>query len=75
MPGHMNVLLAEADVSYDKLIEMEDNQSGNGDDRCGPLIIGANDIVTPRGRKPIRSRPDRRPCPILDAYKAKNRNG
>ena len=46
MPGHMNVLLAEANVSYDALIEMDDiNKNMNDIDVC--LVIGANDVVNP----------------------------
>jgi NAD(P) transhydrogenase subunit beta len=46
MPGHMNVLLAEADVSYSKLIDMEDANNKMSDiDIC--LIVGANDVVNP----------------------------
>lgn len=46
MPGHMNVLLAEADVPYEKLVEMEDanNEMGNTD---VVMVIGANDVVNP----------------------------
>lgn len=46
MPGHMNVLLAEADVSYDKLKEMEDvnEQIAQAD---AVLVVGANDVVNP----------------------------
>jgi NAD(P) transhydrogenase subunit beta len=50
MPGHMNVLLAEANVSYDQLIEMEQiNPSMDRVDVC--LVIGANDVVNPAARE------------------------
>ncbi|MGL1886396.1 MAG: NAD(P)(+) transhydrogenase (Re/Si-specific) subunit beta [Reichenbachiella sp.] len=46
MPGHMNVLLAEADVSYDKLMDLEDANGKMSDtDLC--LVVGANDVVNP----------------------------
>ncbi len=66
MPGHMNVLLAEANVSYDQLCEMEViNPSMDRVDVC--LVIGANDVVNPAAREdktsPIYG------MPIIDADK------
>jgi NAD(P) transhydrogenase subunit beta len=50
MPGHMNVLLAEADVPYDLLLEMDDiNPRMENVDVC--IVIGANDVVNPAARE------------------------
>jgi NAD(P) transhydrogenase subunit beta len=67
MPGHMNVLLAEADVPYDKLRDMD--QINPEFDRCDvALVIGANDVVNPAARSDKSS--PLYGMPILDVDKA-----
>ena len=54
MPGHMNVLLAEANVPYDQLIEPDDiNPTMETTDVC--IVIGANDVVNPAAREDPQS--------------------
>ena len=68
MPGHMNVLLAESDIPYDRLIEVED-ANADMEQTDVVLVVGANDIVNPAARydkgSPIYG------MPIIDADKAR----
>src|SRR4029453_5917217 len=68
MPGHMNVLLAEAEIPYDALVEMDEiNPELPQTDVC--VVVGANDVVNPAARSdkssPIFG------MPIIDADKAR----
>jgi NAD(P) transhydrogenase subunit beta len=68
MPGHMNVLLAEANVDYDKIIAMDD--ANDVMDRYDAvLVIGANDVVNPAAETDPNS--SIHGMPIIRAYAAK----
>ena len=69
MPGHMNVLLAEADVPYPKLVEMEE-ANPNMPNTDVVIVVGANDVVNPAAENdpgsPIYG------MPVLKVWDAKN---
>ena len=68
MPGHMNVILAEVDISYDKLLDLEDSNSMM-DEVDLVLVVGANDVVNPAAVEDKSS--NIYGMPVLEVWKAK----
>lgn len=68
MPGHMNVLLAEVDISYDKLLDLDECNS-ELDDTDVVLVVGANDVVNPSALDDPNS--SIYGMPVLEVWKAK----
>jgi H+-translocating NAD(P) transhydrogenase subunit beta len=69
MPGHINVLLSEADIPYEKLVELEAVNNDFGDTDVA-IVIGANDVVNPAAERDPQS--PLYGVPILQAYKARS---